>query len=50
VGRFPGPLDAPVALAADLSDKAREALALFPANAWRESLESLADFAVSRRA
>lgn len=45
-----GALDATLDLAADYAEKARDALAVFPANAWRESLESLADFAVSRRA
>ena len=37
-------------LAADYADKAKAALSVFPANDWREALEDLADFAVSRRA
>lgn len=45
-----GALDATLDLAADYADKAKAALAIFPANDWRESLESLADFAVSRTA
>ncbi|MFC4441118.1 polyprenyl synthetase family protein [Caulobacter henricii] len=45
-----GALDATLDLASDYADKAKAALALFPANDWREALESLADFAVSRRA
>ncbi|PTS87263.1 farnesyltranstransferase [Caulobacter sp. HMWF009] len=45
-----GALDATLDLAADYADKAKAALAVFPANDWREALESLADFAVSRRA
>jgi len=45
-----GALDATLDLAADYADKAKTALAIFPANDWREALESLADFAVSRRA
>ena len=32
------------------SDAAKTALSLFPASEWREALQSLADFAVSRRA
>lgn len=45
-----GALDATLDLAAEYADKAKAALSVFPANDWRESLESLADFAVSRRA
>ncbi|MFT4251194.1 MAG: polyprenyl synthetase family protein [Caulobacter sp.] len=45
-----GALDATLDLAAEHADKAKAALSVFPANDWRESLESLADFAVSRRA
>jgi octaprenyl-diphosphate synthase len=45
-----GALDATLDLAAEYADKAKAALAVFPAGDWRESLESLADFAVSRRA
>jgi octaprenyl-diphosphate synthase len=45
-----GALDATLDLAAEHADKAKSALAVFPQNDWRESLESLADFAVSRRA
>ena len=45
-----GALEATLDLAAEYADKAKAALASFPANDWRSSLESLADFAVSRRA
>lgn len=45
-----GALDATLDLAADYADKAKTALAVFPANDWRGALEDLADFAVSRRA
>ena len=45
-----GALDATLDLAGDYADKAKAALAMFPANDWRTALESLADFAVSRRA
>jgi octaprenyl-diphosphate synthase len=45
-----GALEATLDLAANYADKAKAALAGFPANDWRSSLESLADFAVSRRA
>ena len=45
-----GALDATLDLAADYADKAKLALASFPDNEWRAALESLADFAVSRRA
>lgn len=45
-----GALDATLDLAADYADKAKAALAIFPAGDWREALEDLADFSVSRRA
>jgi octaprenyl-diphosphate synthase len=45
-----GALDSTLALAADYAARARDALAVFPANDWRDGLESLADFAVTRRA
>jgi octaprenyl-diphosphate synthase len=45
-----GSLDATLDLAADHADAAKAALAVFPPGEWREALESLADFAVSRRA
>jgi octaprenyl-diphosphate synthase len=45
-----GALDATLDLAGDYADAAKTALSLFPANEWREALQSLADFAVSRRA
>jgi octaprenyl-diphosphate synthase len=45
-----GALDATLDLATDYADKAKAALAQFPANEWRTALENLADFAVSRRA
>ncbi|CAN7534710.1 polyprenyl synthetase family protein [Caulobacter sp. LjRoot300] len=45
-----GSLEATLDLAANYADKAKAALKGFPANDWRSSLESLADFAVSRRA
>uniref|UniRef100_B0T4X6 Octaprenyl diphosphate synthase n=1 Tax=Caulobacter sp. (strain K31) TaxID=366602 RepID=B0T4X6_CAUSK len=44
-----GALEATLDLASEYADKAKLALASFPANDWRASLESLADFAVSRR-
>ena len=44
-----GALEATLDLAASYADKAKAALSGFPANDWRSSLESLADFAVSRR-
>lgn len=44
-----GSLEATLDLAANYADKAKAALSDFPANDWRTSLESLADFAVSRR-
>ena len=45
-----GALDATLDLAADYADAAKQALAVFPRSDWREALEQLADFAVSRRA
>jgi octaprenyl-diphosphate synthase len=45
-----GALDATLDLASDYADTAKRALSLFPAGEWREALDSLADFAVSRRA
>jgi octaprenyl-diphosphate synthase len=45
-----GAHDATLDLAADYADTAKQALAIFPAGDWRTALESLADFAVSRRA
>jgi octaprenyl-diphosphate synthase len=44
-----GSLEATLDLAGSYADKAKAALSGFPANEWRSSLESLADFAVSRR-
>ncbi len=44
-----GALEATLDLAGGYADKAKAALSGFPANDWRTSLESLADFAVSRR-
>ncbi|CAN5481512.1 polyprenyl synthetase family protein [soil metagenome] len=44
-----GALEATLDLASEYADKAKAVLAGFPANDWRSSLESLADFAVSRR-
>ncbi|HWA60328.1 MAG TPA: polyprenyl synthetase family protein [Caulobacteraceae bacterium] len=45
-----GALEATLDLAADYAETAKAALAGFPPSDWRESLEALADFAVSRRA
>ena len=45
-----GALEATLDLAADYAEAAKAALAVFPRGEWREALESLADFAVSRRA
>jgi len=45
-----GALEATLDLAAEFADCAKAALAVFPHGDWREALESLADFAVSRRA
>lgn len=43
-----GALDETLDVAGDYADQAKIALAELPANAWRNALESLADFAVSR--
>ena len=48
--RQTGALDATLRLAADYAAGAKAALADIGANAWRPALESLADFAVLRRA
>ncbi|MBV9994103.1 MAG: polyprenyl synthetase family protein [Caulobacteraceae bacterium] len=45
-----GALEATLDLAADHAETAKNALGVFPRGEWREALESLADFAVSRRA
>jgi octaprenyl-diphosphate synthase len=45
-----GALEATLDLATDYAEKAKSALAIFPRGDWRGALESLADFAVSRRA
>jgi len=45
-----GSIDATLDLAADYALRAKAALTAFPRNDWREALEALADFAVSRRA
>ena len=45
-----GALQATLDLAADYAETAKAALSVFPENDWRLALESLADFAVSRRA
>jgi len=45
-----GALDATLDLAADYADAGKQALAIFPRGEWREAMESLADFTVSRRA
>jgi octaprenyl-diphosphate synthase len=45
-----GAIESTLDLAADYAERAKQALAAFPANDWRESLEALADFSVSRRA
>ncbi|MFI4934696.1 MAG: polyprenyl synthetase family protein, partial [Caulobacterales bacterium] len=45
-----GAIDATLDLAADYAETAKAALAIFPRTEWRDALESLADFAVSRRA
>jgi octaprenyl-diphosphate synthase len=45
-----GAIAATLDLAATYADKAKRALRLFPAGDWREALEALADFSVSRRA
>lgn len=45
-----GALESTLDLAAEYVDAAKAALAVFPPGEWRDALESLADFAVSRRA
>jgi octaprenyl-diphosphate synthase len=45
-----GALEATLDLAASYADAAKAALAAFPAGDWRDALQALADFAVSRRA
>jgi octaprenyl-diphosphate synthase len=45
-----GALDATLGLAADYAERAKRSLAIFPDSEWREGLEALADFAVTRRA
>jgi octaprenyl-diphosphate synthase len=45
-----GALSSTLDLAADYAAAAKSALSAFPAGDWREALQSLADFAVSRRA
>ncbi len=45
-----GALEATLDLATDYAEEGKRALAIFPRSEWRTSLESLADFAVSRRA
>ena len=45
-----GALEATLDLATDYAEEGKRALAIFPRGDWRMALESLADFAVSRRA
>jgi octaprenyl-diphosphate synthase len=45
-----GALEAALDCAADYAEAAKAALEPFPNDAWREALEALADFAVSRPA
>ena len=45
-----GALTSTLELAADYAGAAKRALTIFPETDWREALETLADFAVSRRA
>ena len=45
-----GALEATLDLASDYAEAAKAALTVFPDGEWRHGLESLADFAVSRRA
>ena len=45
-----GALEATLDLASAYADAAKSALDVFPQSEWREALEQLADFAVSRRA
>ncbi|HEX3920205.1 MAG TPA: polyprenyl synthetase family protein, partial [Caulobacteraceae bacterium] len=45
-----GALDATLDLASDYAGAAKRSLSMFPAGDWRDALQSLADFAVSRLA
>lgn len=45
-----GALDASLNLAEDYAQSAKAALSVFPNNEWRQALEALADFSVSRAA
>jgi octaprenyl-diphosphate synthase len=45
-----GALDSTLGLAASYAGRAKQALAVFAAGDWRDGLEALADFAVTRRA
>lgn len=45
-----GALEATLGLASDYAGRAKRSLATFAASDWRDGLEALADFAVSRRA
>ena len=45
-----GALEATLDLAGAYADDAKAALSVFPAGPWRDGLEAMADFAVSRRA
>lgn len=45
-----GAIDSTLDLAADYAESAKAALKVFPDGEWRRGLESLADFAVNRRA
>ena len=44
-----GAIGATLELAAVYAGAAKQALSIFPANAWRKALEALADFSVTRR-
>ena len=46
--RNAGALDATMDMARQFSQEARQALTIFPDNAWRETLQDLADFVVDR--
>ncbi len=46
--RKAGALDATMDMARQFSQEARQALTIFPDNAWRETLQDLADFVVDR--
>jgi octaprenyl-diphosphate synthase len=45
-----GAIEATLDLASDYAESAKAALGVFPDGEWRRGLESLADFAVNRRA